>query len=325
MGLASIDTAAAGLVVLALSFAWVNGVNDGGTLLVSRLRSGGIDPLGGVAVLMLALVAVPSVTGWRVAATLSERLIVDAGGSGPRLAVVTIVATVVVVAALGRIGAPTSLTLALIGALAGAGVGSGLNTDRAVMTTVVAMAALAPFVGMLVAALLARLVRDAGGSPRVRNWLHTGSRSSLWLQAIAYAANDGQKMLVVPILAGITSPMLPAGPRGAVSLAVALPFAAGAFVGVRRFSSTVGTLVRQAPEVTLVSSAASAGAVLGSAALGLPVSMTQTIAGAQIGAGMATGFRRIRWDIALRLAQAWVITLPAAFAAGAALGSAVIR
>jgi PiT family inorganic phosphate transporter len=179
--------------------------------------------------------------------------------------------------------------------------------------------------GMLLASAISRPLHRAGGAPTVREWARTGSRSAFVLQAVAYAANDGQKLFVVPILAGIATPLLPAAPRVTAGLIVAVPFAAGAIFGVRRFATTIGSLVRQAPDVTLVSSSASAAMVLGTAALGFPVSMTQTTAGAQVGASITTGVRRIRWDIALRLLQAWVLTLPAAFAVGVALGRAVIR
>ncbi len=66
---------------------------------------------------------------------------------------------------------------------------------------------------------------------------------------------------------------------------------------------------------------ASGTAVLGCAALGSPVSMTQTIAGALIGAGMTGSSGRVRWHTTLKIVLAWMLTLPVSglLAAAAAL------
>ncbi|HVL99017.1 MAG TPA: inorganic phosphate transporter, partial [Egibacteraceae bacterium] len=59
----------------------------------------------------------------------------------------------------------------------------------------------------------------------------------------------------------------------------------------------------------------------GSAAVGAPVSMTQSVAAALVGAGMSYGHRRVRWRAVGRLGLAWLLTLPAS----AALAAAVAR
>lgn len=46
-------------------------------------------------------------------------------------------------------------------------------------------------------------------------------------------------------------------------------------------------------------------------ALGMPVSMTQAIAGGLIGAGVAQGAGRVRWYAAVKIVIAWLLTLPA--------------
>lgn len=60
-----------------------------------------------------------------------------------------------------------------------------------------------------------------------------------------------------------------------------------------------------------------AAAVLSSAAVGVPVSMTQAVAGALVGTGLLRGRRQVRWRVAGQLALAWIVTLPSAAAAGA--------
>lgn len=44
---------------------------------------------------------------------------------------------------------------------------------------------------------------------------------------------------------------------------------------------------------------------------GIPVSTTHTIAGSIAGAGAVHNMKRVRWDISINLAIAWVLTIPA--------------
>jgi PiT family inorganic phosphate transporter len=58
-------------------------------------------------------------------------------------------------------------------------------------------------------------------------------------------------------------------------------------------------------------------------ALGVPVSTTHTITGAIVGVGAARRVSAVRWDVAQGIVVAWVLTLPAAAAVGAAVYWAV--
>ena len=78
-----------------------------------------------------------------VAMTLSERLVDFEGDTGRIALLIAVTAAVVVIAVLGRLGLPTSLTLAIMGAIAGAGWGSGLRIAWATLGIVLALAAIA--------------------------------------------------------------------------------------------------------------------------------------------------------------------------------------
>jgi PiT family inorganic phosphate transporter len=52
--------------------------------------------------------------------------------------------------------------------------------------------------------------------------------------------------------------------------------------------------------------------------LGVPVSTTHTITGAIVGVGASRRLSAVRWNVASNIVVAWVITLPAAAAIGAA-------
>jgi PiT family inorganic phosphate transporter len=136
-------------------------------------------------------------------------------------------------------------------------------------------------------------------------------RLATCVQAIAYAANDGQKMVAVITVTsfGVTAPTL---------VAVAVLFAVGAVLGISAAADTLGSQISRAgPRDEVTAQLAASFAVLGSAALGAPVSMTQALSGGLVGTGMQRGRRQVRWRVAERLAMAWVMTLPSAAIIGA--------
>jgi len=52
--------------------------------------------------------------------------------------------------------------------------------------------------------------------------------------------------------------------------------------------------------------------LLGTAALGIPVSTTHTITGAIVGVGSLKRASAVRWGVATRIVWAWVLTIPMA-------------
>jgi PiT family inorganic phosphate transporter len=97
-------------------------------------------------------------------------------------------------------------------------------------------------------------------------------------------------------------------------------FAVGTVLGINTAADTLGGQISRAgPRDEVTAQLAASFAVLGSAALGAPVSMTQAVSGGLVGTGMQRGRRQVRWRVAEQLALAWVITLPSAAIIGAAV------
>lgn len=314
------------LVVVAVIFAAVNGANDGGTLLALSLKTAGLRV--GVALLALAAMVglAPAVLGTEVATTLAVRL-VDAGDGGRSVVLSAVVAAVAVTFALARGGLPTSLTVALVGGLVGAGAGAGATVAWGPVAAVVAVALAAPVVGGVLAFGLSRLARRLVAPGGVTRFLARAHRVTFTLQALAYGANDGQKMLAV----GAVALGLVGGGSGGVPRAwpllvgAAVAFLLGAMLGLPRYASTVGAIIPMRQPNAVVGEAAAAVAVLGTAAAGAPVSMTQAVAGGLVGTGASEGQGRVRWQVAAQVGIAWVVTLPAAVAVGAAVAAVIAR
>ena len=311
------------LLVTAFLFTVVNGTNAGGALLSTGLNMRSLKPIFGLAVLMLAVAAAPLVVGTQVATTLVERLVTFDGQAGQLAILIAVVSCSVVTAVLSRLGLPNSLTLALVGGIVGAGFGAGMEVSWVTIGAVLAAAALAPFIGMVVAyALSAAMVfvvrgRDVGRAVRRIHIV------AFTLQCFAYGANDGQKMLAVfAVVAGTVN----AGVQAVwwQLLLIALLFGLGAAVGVRRLARTIGSgVLPMRPEDAVTAETTTAAVVLGSAMLGAPVGLAQTLSGSLIGCGLRHGYRRVRWRQATKIVMAWILALPTTFLLAAVLGAVV--
>jgi PiT family inorganic phosphate transporter len=225
---------------------------------------------------------------------------------------VGVVAAMIVVGGLTAASLPTSLTLGVVGGIVGAGIGRGLPVAADAVGKVLLIGLAAPIVGAVLAMVMSRVVAAAlaVGDGKGLATLH---RVATCVQAIAYAANDGQKMVAVVAVTslGVTVPTL---------VAVAVLFAVGAALGIRAAADTLGSqILRTGPRDEVTAQLASSFAVIGSAVLGAPVSMTQALSGGLVGTGMQRGLRQVRWRVAEQLALAWVITLPSAAIIGAAV------
>jgi PiT family inorganic phosphate transporter len=292
---------AAVLVAVACLFAVVSGMNDGGTLLATGLKLPTVRPATGILTLVVLVALVPLVTD-RVALTFVTRL-ATFHGPGARIAMtVAVIAALAVVMTLSAKGRPTSLTLAIVGGLTGAGLGWGLPVSAGSVAMVLAFGLAAPFVGGMLAWVVIRLLVRITNTDGLSRWHWAG----FLLQTVAYASNDGQKMLAVFMIAlGFSG-----APLGYTSL-VALLFGLGAVYGLPKAGRTLSReIIVSRPLHGVGAELASGTAVLACAALGMPVSMTQAIAGGLIGAGVAQGGGRVRWYAAVKIVTAWLLTLP---------------
>ncbi|MEW9556163.1 anion permease [Nonomuraea sp. NPDC050783] len=306
---------AAVLAAVAGLFAVVSGVNDGGALLATGLKLPTVRPATGVLVLVVMVAAVPLLSH-QVALTFVNRVAHFDQPGGRAATSAAVLAALGVVAVLSAKGRPTSLTLAVVGGLTGAGLGWGLPVSAGTVAQVLAFGVAAPVVGGLLAWALFRvllLVTTAEGL----GWWH---RAGFLLQTVAYAANDAQKMLALFMIAvGFQG-----APPAYTSLVAAL-FALGTLYGLPKAGRTLSReIIAFRPAHGVAAELASGVAVIGCAAAGMPVSMTQAVAGGLIGAGVAQGGGgRVRWYAAIKIVSAWMLTLPASGLLGWLLALAV--
>ncbi|MHB8296082.1 MAG: inorganic phosphate transporter [Acidimicrobiales bacterium] len=298
-------------------FAVANGVNNGGALAALGASVTGLVPIVAVGMLSVALMVVPLAVGMRVAETLAAGI--ARWGPTDRLVFLAgVLVAVAIVWGLSRLGLPTSLTLATVGALTGAALGAGIAVSAPTVALVVAAGVLGPtLAGTLAWGVSAAIGRHLARAP-VGGALCYGIFAA---QASAYAANDGQRMLAVLVVA--------APGRHAIGFAplalVAACFAAGGIIGLWRVGPTLSRRIA-APasgEVLVAQLSALVASFLGYV-IGTPLSMTQSTTAGVVGARARLGVRRVRWEEASRLGLAWVLTLPVALAFGALAGWVVM-
>ena len=306
------------LVLAALSFAVVTGANDGATLVAINLPNPAIRPWAAVLILATAVVVAPLLVGARVAETLAGGLVSFEGRGGQWQFLAALSVALAVVWILQRRGLPTSLTLALLGAIVGTGVGLGLEVAWGTVAGVLLIGLAAPLVSFLAGLLAAWILAYVRGGSEAWRRLRVLGALSFLLQSVAYAVNDGQKMIaVLAIGAGLTAggTVLVALPT---QLLIGLLFALGTLVGFERVAGRLGRGILPVRGLHVVASEFGAAvSVLGSATLGAPASMTHAATAALVGAGVSETVWRVRWEQAMRIGGAWVITLPAAMVAGA--------
>lgn len=308
-------------VLAALLYGLVSGFNDGGSLLASFTSGRVISPR--LAVLLLVFVPLgPLAIGTEVARTVGVSVVDLAGQRELGFAAIVVVSlAVVLVSWQARI--PTSMTLALVGAMLGwAGAERGTVHWPGVWRVLAGMP-VSVVLGAFLAWSLHRLVRALLGGFAHRHLLLVARLqvASAGLQAFSYGANDMAKTIGLLAVARVLDQ--PGGP---------LSFADGFALGGAYASFLLGTVaggwglayrtgfgVARMRPVQAMTAQTGAGLAVGALALaGAPVSTTQTIYGSLVGAGAAVRASAIRWGLLRSMLASWLVTLPLALLASAA-------
>lgn len=319
---------AIGPLVAASLFGLVSGFNDGGNLMGSFTSGRVISPRA-ASLLLLVSLAGPLVLGTAVAQTVGTNVI-DLRAQGPLGYVLITVSPLCVVLVSLWFGIPTSMTLALVGAMLGWALIDGGRS--AIHWAGVARVLIGMPISVLGGGLLALFVYGS-----IRRVFGTRPHASLLrlsrlqfltaaAQAFAYGGNDMEKTVGL-IAVGMSFPT--AG--HAVAFASAAPiigafvcFYVGAITGGSRVAGRVGLgVLKVRPTQALSQQLASASIVGALAIAGAPVSMTQTIDGGLVGVGAALRASSVRWGIVREMLGSWVLTLPMALVVAAALHFAV--
>jgi PiT family inorganic phosphate transporter len=319
------DLAMVLVVVAALAFAFSNGFHDTFDVIATAVSTGAAPPRVAIAAAALLNFAGAFVSV-AVAATVAGE-IVDASAISPTVVLAGLLGAIAWNVGTWRLSLPSSSSHALIGGLLGATlVASGADAivGRGVLDNVLIPALLAPLaafaVGLALIVLLYRLVGRRRPGP-VSRAFRRGQAISAGLLALAHGANDAQKTMGVIALALIAHGTLAQGadPPFWAIFSSAAALALGTYSGGWRVLRGTGSrIIKMDAAQGFSAQSAGAASILVATLLGYPISSTHAISGGVMGAGAAKRLSAVRWGVAGNILTAWVLTVPASAAVGAA-------
>jgi PiT family inorganic phosphate transporter len=303
------------LLIAALFYGFLNGFHDSANVVATVISSRAMAPR--VALLLTAAgeFAGPFLFGVAVAGTIGRGL-VDPGAATPGVVLGATLAACAWNVITWFLGIPSSSSHALVGGLLGAaGMSGGLGAIQpaGVRTALVALF-ISPPLGLLAGFAIMRLtlVVAANLPPRVNVTFKRLQIVTAAGLAVAHGANDAQKTMGLLTLGLVAGGVLPsfAVPAWAVAASAGAMALGTALGGWRLIRTLGGRIYKIRPIHGFTAQTASGAIIVGAALLGGPVSTTQVVSSAIMGAGAAERLSKVRWGVAREMLVAWGLTMP---------------
>jgi PiT family inorganic phosphate transporter len=314
------------VIATALAFDFTNGFHDTANVVATSISTRAMAPriaVGYAAVLNF----VGAFISLAVAATIAKDVV------DPEAITTTVIFAGLVGAIAWNLitwyfGLPSSSSHALIGGVVGStfvAAGPDAIFGAGILGKVLIPAVIAPILAFVVGAIgivfAYRILARQRPAPVIRGF-RLGQVLSGGLLALAHGTNDAQKTMGVITLALIANGNLSAdaGVPTWVVITAASAIALGTYTGGWRIIKTMGTrIIKMDAAQGFSAQGAGAAVILASSHFGYPLSTTQVIAGGVMGAGAGKRLSAVRWGVAGNIVIAWLVTLPAAAAIGAAV------
>ncbi|WP_139492857.1 inorganic phosphate transporter [Brevibacillus dissolubilis] len=309
------------VVIMALSFDFINGFHDTANAIATSVSTRALSPRTAIIIAsMFNLIGALTYTG--VAKTIGGD-IVDPFKLENGLVVVLAALTSAILWNLITwwFGIPSSSSHALIGGVAGAGVGAagihGINWVG--FTKIIQALIVSPIIafalGFIVIKIVSMIVANMPYHKTNRNFRMLQVLSASW-QSFSHGANDAQKTMGIITLALITGGFLQSGPEMEIPLWVkfsaAIAMALGTSFGGWRIIKTLGGKIMKIRPISGFSADITSALIITIFTMfKLPVSTTHVISSAIMGVGASQKLSAVKWGLAGRILVTWVITLPA--------------
>jgi PiT family inorganic phosphate transporter len=325
----------AGIIILvALSFDFVNGFHDAANSIATVVSTRVLSPRIAVAWAAFWNFIAFLVFGTAVAKTVGAGTIdisqLATKGDGFNVILAALIGAIGYDLLTWYFGLPTSSSHALAGGLVGAALVYG-GTDMLVssgLTKIAIFIVVSPIVGFILGVILMNIVTTIaqfltkGGKTTVQGANKFFRRLQLLSAAafsLGHGGNDAQKTM------GIIAAIVFIDAHAGSSLGDELPIklwmvlaahfaiSLGTMSGGWRIVHTLGSRITKLQPVGGASAETAAAATLfATTHFGIPVSTTHTITGAVIGVGTTNRVSAVRWGVTGRVLYAWVLTIPGA-------------
>jgi PiT family inorganic phosphate transporter len=311
-------------IILALAFAFLNGVHDSSNVVATMISSRAFSPRVALGATALANFAGPFIFGVAVADTIGNE-IVSSEAISTTVILAALLSAILWDVATWYLGFPSSSSHALIGGMLGAvvlGAGWGAIELHGLEKVLIALFS-SPVIGFIVGFILLRVVLALSwrASPRV-NLLFKHSQIVTGIAlALSHGTNDSQKTMGIMALALVTAGYLKvfAIPIWVILVCAAMIGLGTAVGGWRLIRTLGGKIYKIKPVDGFNAQLTSASVIIGASLLGGPVSTTQVVSSAIMGTGTAQRANKVRWGVAQDIAVAWLLTIPASALAAAGI------
>jgi PiT family inorganic phosphate transporter len=308
------------VIVIALAFDYTNGFHDAANAIATSVSTRALTPR--VALILAAVMnLIGAFLGEKVASTVGSGIISieKEGYHGLVIVFSALVGAIIWNLITWYFGMPSSSSHALIGGLVGSALASGSVVQWAgVVDKVVIPMVISPIVGFVIAygVMLAILWIFRSRNPhRVTRGFRLAQTVSASSMALGHGLQDAQKTMGVIVLAlvvggyhtGFDVPWW-------VIILAAGALSLGTYSGGWRIMRTLGRRIIHVDPPRGFAAEATASAVLYTTAFAFaaPISTTQTITSAILGAGATRRLSAVRWGVAGHILIAWVLTIPMA-------------
>ena len=325
----------AGVIILvALSFDYVNGFHDAANSIATVVSTRVLSPRLAVAWAAFWNFIAFLVFHTAVASTIGKGTIditqLTTRTDGFNVILAALVGAIAFDLITWYFGLPTSSSHALAGGLVGAALVYG-GTDMLVssgITKIAIFVVISPIVGFVLGVVLMNIVlaitqaltkrgkATVSGANGVFRKLQLVSAAAF---SLGHGANDAQKTMgVIAAILYIDASVGKTLPEGLsiplwVVLAAHSAIGLGTLTGGWRIVHTLGSKITKLQPVGGFAAETSAAVTLFTTAhLGIPVSTTHTITGAVVGVGTTKRFSAVRWGLTGRVIYAWLLTIPGA-------------
>jgi PiT family inorganic phosphate transporter len=311
------------LLASALLFAYLVGVTDSANIVAPVVSVQAMSLRGAMLMTIIATLVAPFVFGLAVARAYGAGIL-HPGSANLAIVIAGTLGAIAWRFITWRLGIPSSSSHALIGGLVGAGLmGSGTTVvNWPGLIRVLTALFISPAIGLLAGYVLTHVIYflAQGATPRVNVFFRQAQITTALALAFSWGANDAQNtigLLALGLAAASGAPF--SIPNWAIWAAMAA-LALGALTGGWRLIRTLGgRFYRIRPIHGLAAQVAAASVILGAALVGRPVSTTQVVSTAIMGAGAGDRVSQVRWGVALDILWAWLLTIPATALLGASL------
>jgi len=309
------------VVILALSFDFINGFHDTANAIATSVSTRALSPRTAI-ILASTFNLMGALTYTGVAKTIGGK-ITDPFKLENGLVVVLAALTAAILWNLITwwFGIPSSSSHAIIGGVAGAAVGAAgfgsinmegfLDIVKALIISPIA----AFVVGFIIIKIVSTLVASMAYHRTNRTFRVLQVLSASW-QSFSHGANDAQKTMGVITLALLSGGFLHQAPGEFiiplwVKLSAALAMALGTSIGGWRIIKTMGGKIMKIKPISGFSADLSSSLIITIfTALKLPVSTTHVITSSILGVGASQKLNAVKWGLAGRIVVTWIITLP---------------